>query len=114
MAKATAFAAIAAAALVVVVFSAADQNDSLLLQQQKAGVGGYALPPGYADSSGAESRDHSRWWEHAAPSPQRKPAAPTAQPTRVKPHLAALPASMLEAMDTSGAACCRVLPCATL
>jgi len=100
----------AAAALIVVIFSAADSTQSELLQLQDLSAGeggGYALPPGY-EGSGAESRDHSRWWEHnspsSAPSPHRKPASPKApspseSPKRV--NTAALPASMLEAMDTS-------------
>jgi hypothetical protein len=102
-------AALSAVALIVVVFSA-DNTDTLL--QLSQAPGGYALPPGEYDGfqgRAMDTRDHSRWWEHAEPSTgDRKPAHPKMPvPTHsdkpktavaLKPDIASLPVSMREAM----------------
>jgi hypothetical protein len=96
-ASATFVAAMAACALVVVVFSTADRAELV-----SAGGGGYALPPGYeANGKDLETRDHSRWWDHSAPSSQRKPAHPAPAPAgdaRTVVKTERLPKEMLDAM----------------
>ena len=98
VASLTFVAAMAACALIVVVFSGVDRAELVQLASATGG-GGYALPPGYEISGkDLETRDHNRWWDHHAPSPERKPAHPAPADSGMVVKTELLPKEILDAM----------------